>query len=96
MVLDVETNIVSQQTNFKNFEFDAQWIDDTTIGFSGNTENSGFAPRRVWFQKALDKTTTDSIVGNKSGWVVTPIATNKGNKIYYQLGWPSAIFSRTI
>ena len=91
MVLNVETNIVSQQTNFPNFEYDAQWIDDTTIGFSGNTEDSGFGGR-VWFQKALDQTTIDSIVGNKNGWVVTPIATNKGSIIYYQLNWPVGNF----
>ena len=91
MVIDVETNIVSQQTNFENFEFDGQWIDDKTIGFSGNTKNSGFGGR-VWFQKALDQISIDSIVGNKGGWVVTPIATEKGNKVYYQLNWPVGDF----
>lgn len=91
MVIDVETNIVSQQTNFENFEFDGQWIDDKTIGFSGNTENSGFGGR-VWFQKALDQISIDSIVGNKGGWVVTPIATEKGNKVYYQANWPVGDF----
>ena len=91
MLLEVETNIVSQQTDYANFEFDGQWIDEETIAFTAFSPDPNYSGR-VFLRKSLNKKETEHVWGNKNGWVVNATATPKGNSAFYQVKWPLGEF----